>query len=144
MANVIPALGTKLYIADVGESPTYTPVANILSINFPSAEVGETDTSHLGSGQIMTFRPARTDPGETTFDCQFNYGDTQHAALRALVFAPALKNFRLTSPTTPESGEDFQAFVKSCTQGVEGPDGNLEATVVLRVSGAATPYTAGS
>ncbi|HEY1118780.1 MAG TPA: hypothetical protein VGE43_13790 [Acidimicrobiales bacterium] len=145
MAVVIPALGTTLAYSTTVDG-TYTPVGNILSVNFPSATVESVETSNL-STSIQTFRPGRVDPGEVGFELQYDLGDTAHAALRKYVTGetpPAVLFWRVIAPVTPAKGEQFPGFLTEFGPGAEGADGNLEASATIKVSGAVTAYAAGS
>lgn len=143
MAVVIPALGTTLEYC-LTEAGTYIPVGNILSVGFPSAAVESVATSNLATA-IQTFRPGRVDPGEVSFELQFDPADTAHSALRKYVTGetpPVLMYWRVAAPTTPAKGEKFAGFLTECSPGAEGADGNIEASASIKVSGAVTTYTA--
>lgn len=143
MAVVIPALGTTLAYSTTSGG-TYTPVANVLSVNFPDAAVESVETSNLTTA-IQTFRPGRVDPGEVAFELQYDPGDTAHAALRKYVTGettPALLYWRVIAPVSPAKGESFAGFLTQCSPGAEGADGNIEASATIKVSGAITAYTA--
>jgi hypothetical protein len=143
-AAVIPADGTSIWMADPGETPVFAQVALVLSITPPAPAVTKVDTSTLTSGQVMTSRPGRTDPGEMGFELQFDPSDTQHAAIRALALAPATKLWQIRYPTTPATGDQFAGYVLSHAPSVEGADSNVEASVTVQVSGAITPYVPAS
>lgn len=144
MAVVVPALGTKLYYS-TAEDGSYTEVANILSVAYPDASVEVVDTGNLGT-LIKTSRPGQVDPGEVSFELQFDPADTVHAALRAYVTGettPAILYWRVVSPTTPAKGEQFPGFLTECSPAAEDANGNLEGSAAVKVAGAITPYSAG-
>lgn len=145
MATVIPALGTKLFYATTEEG-TYTEVGNILSVSYPDASVESVDTGNLGT-LVKKSRPGQVDPGEVSFDLQFDPGDTVHATLRAYVTgatAPAILWWRVVSPTTPAKGEQFPGFLTSCGAAAEDANGNLEASAAIKVADEISAYTAGA
>lgn len=142
MAAVVPALGTTLAYSTTADG-TYTTVANILSVAFPSASVEVVDTSNLGT-LVKTSRPGQVDPGEVSFDLQFDPADTAHATLRGYVTTtPTGLYWRVISPTTPAKGEQFPGFLTELSPAAEDANGNLEASATIQVSGAITAYTAG-
>ncbi len=137
----VPALGTKLYYS-LTDSGTYTKVGGILSVGFPDPKVGSVETSTYDDA-VGTFRPGRVDPGETTFELQFDPADTAHAALRKYVTGetpPVLMYWRVVAPTTPGKGEQFAGFLTSLPPAAQAADGNLEASATIKVSGAITAY----
>lgn len=144
MAVVVPALGTVLEFKATSGG-TFAPVANILSVSFPSASVESVETSNLATA-VQTFRPGRVDPGEVGYELQFDPKDAQHAALRKYVTGettPALTFWRVVAPTTPATGEEFAGFLTELSPAADGADGNLEASATIKVSGAITAYSAG-
>lgn len=138
--QVIPALGTVLQMKKDGDA-TYTNVGGLLSIQFPQSETEKIDTGTLGTGQFMTSRPGRTDPGTVTFNLRYDMTDATHAYLRGLATDPKILTWRVLAPTTPPQGEQFDGWLQSCNPAAEGADSNYEAAVMIVVTGPFTSYT---
>lgn len=143
MAAVIPALGTKIAVDKTGgETPTYTEISQVLSIEGASNEVGSVETTHLGSTR-KTYRPSLPDGGETSFEIEYDPADAEHVFLRGLADAPAVRSWRIIYPTAPKATyHTFSGFLTAFNPSAGGPEENLTASITIKVTGPIVESTA--
>lgn len=97
-ATVHPGLGAQLeYGGLTSGSATYTVIAQVVSLDGPSLEMGTAETTNLAS-TVKTYRPTLPDGGELSGTIQ--YDPTAHATLSALM----LTNAAQAQPSTSEPG----------------------------------------
>jgi hypothetical protein len=143
-AQAWPALGTTLAV-DEASPPggTYTLIGQVKSIKGAGGgEVGERDTSHLGS-TVKTTAPTIPDNGECSFDINADPTDSVHKFLQGEKDAPPAAGFRNWKATFATAGtvssKVFPGFVKQFEGlNADGVDDNLSASVTVRVTGAVT------
>lgn len=141
MANVVPAHKTTISVADPGQNPSYTEISQILSVDGASITVGEVETTNLSS-ERKTYRPGLSDPGEVSFEIQYDPQDTEHKNLKGLAETPALKLWRITYATSPKKTyHDFEGFLTGFSPGAGGPEEDLSASITIRVNSEVTEST---
>jgi len=138
-----PALGTTLGVDKTGGG-TYTLIGQILSIDGPSSEVGQVETTHLLS-TWKNYRATLPDGGEVAFEVEFDPTDTGtgtgaggHGYLKQLAATggvPATKNWQITYPTTPPTTENFAGFLTKFGRSAAGPEDVLKASASIKVDG---------
>jgi hypothetical protein len=134
---VQPAAGTTLG-CDFTTPATYVLIGNILSISGPEGEVGTVDTTVLTS-TAKTFRPTLLDPGELTFELDFDPTDTtSHTKLAALASTPTIHGWQITYATTPAKTCTVQGMLTKFAPSAGGVEENLTANVTVKCSGAPT------
>jgi len=132
---VQPAAGTTLG-CDFTTPATYVLIGNITSITGPSGEVGTVDTTVLTS-TAKTFRPTLPDPGELTFELDFDPTDsTTHQKLENLAITPAMHGWQITYATTPPKICTVQGMLTKFEPSAGGVEENLTASVTVKCSGA--------
>lgn len=141
--SVIPALGTTISVAKTGgETPTYTEISQVLSIEGASNEVGSVETTHLKSTR-KTYRPGLPDGGEVSFEIEYDPADAEHVWLRSLADAPAVKSWRISYPTQPKATLDtFDGFLTAFGPSAGGAEENLSASITIKVTGPVVTTTA--
>jgi hypothetical protein len=138
MSTVIPALGTTLSINKA--TTVYTEISEILSIETTS-EVGSADTTNLSS-EIKTSRPTLLDPGEVSYEINYDPNDADHIYVRDLMSAPAIKSWRITFPTTPATTATFDGYLTGFDESAGGPEDNLTASIKIKRNSVVTYATA--
>lgn len=136
--TVWPALGTKLSVDKNGTATTFTDVGQVVSIDGPTAGVGQAETTHLQS-TWKEFRPTIPDGGEISMEVEFDPTDTgaggTHGFLKAIAAIPAKYYWRLTYPTTPPTVDNFRAFLTKHSRSAAGAEENLMSSVTLKIDG---------
>jgi len=140
MATAWPAAGTTLeYSTDTGT--TWKALTQIVELsNAGGAEIGERDTTHLGS-LAHSNAPSIPDNGECTFTLNFDPTDTNHQQLRTWSFSPpsVIPKWKATFATDGTDTAIFQGWVKNFDgPNAGGIDENLTAEITIRVSGGVT------
>jgi hypothetical protein len=131
---VQPAAGTTL-ACDFATPLTYVVIGNILNITGPSAEVGSVETTVLTSTR-KTYRYTIVDPGELTFELDFDPTDTtSHTLLAGLQDAPAIHSWQISYATTPAKKATVSGFLTKFEPNAAGVEENLTASVTVKLSG---------
>lgn len=134
---VNPGLGTllKLTIASV-----LTTVANRVSLDGPSMEMGTAETTTLDS-TVKTFRPTILDNGEISGSLYFDPQDPTHVAVKALLTAspPAAAVWNLIfADGTHLTTYSFSGILTKLEPNGMEVESNLGADFSIKVSGAIT------
>lgn len=131
---IVPAHETTISVADLGETPSFTEISQVLSVEGASVSVGEVETTNLSSPR-KTYRPGLSDPGDVSFEIQYDPQDANHKDLKALAESPASKLWRITYPTSPKlTHHTFEGFLKEFSPGAGGPEEDLAASITIRVN----------
>jgi len=143
MATVIPALGTTIAVDQIGgETPTHTPISQVLSIEGAGNEVGSIETTHLKSTR-KTYRPGLPDGGEVSLEIEYDPADADHKFLRGLADDPEILSWQISYPTEPKATLDtFDGFLTAFTPSAGGPEENLTASITIKVTGPVVTTTA--
>ena len=140
-ANAIPAAGTILAVDETGSS-TYTVIGQVKSIKGAGGgEVGQRDATTLASTVKVTL-PAILDPGELTFELNYDPLDAVHEFLIDEADSPPTsgsRNWKVTWATTGPPTVVMPGFVQS----IDGPDAdsvedNLTMSVTVKRNGVST------
>jgi hypothetical protein len=126
---------------------TYADVVQVKGTGFPNPTVGEVKKTNLAS-TVQEWRPGKIpDNGTIKFTVQYDPNDTTHQALYTVLYAGTTKNWKLKYPdgNTTTAFETFAAFLTAIEKGdISAEDeGNVEADITLRITGAVT-RTAGT
>lgn len=142
-AEVIPALGTTIAVDKLGgETPTYSVISQVLSIEGASNEVGSIETTHLQSAR-KTYRPGLPDGGEVSFEVEYDPSDPDHKFLRGLADEPEILSWQVSYPTEPKATLDtFDGFLTGFTPSAGGAEENLTASITIKVTGPVVTTTA--
>lgn len=140
MSDAVAAYGTKLLVGD-GATPTeaFAALAEVRNIGGPNTSVDTTDvTPHSTSAPWRHHVATLIDGGEVSLDLNFLPDAADQSALRADMIARTKRNFRIEWPTVPTAHRaSFAAFVTGF-QPSAPHDGELSASVTLKVTGAVT------
>jgi len=131
---VQPAAGTTL-ACDFTTPLTYVTIGNITSISGPESEVGSVETTVLTSTR-KTYRYTIVDPGELSFELDFDPTDTSsHTLLAGLQDVPALHSWQITFATTPAKKATVSGFLTKFAPNAGGVEENLTAAITVKLTG---------
>jgi predicted secreted protein len=137
MSSAIFGKGTKFQVEDAPAAGTYTTIAEVKTISGPSFEAEEIDvTNHDSTGDFREFIRGLIDPGEITFEINYQPDDALHQQLFDDLAAGTKRNYKmLFDQMTPTKYQmDFEAFIRSMP--ITAPvDNVLSANVTVRVTG---------
>lgn len=133
-AVYIDTTGKTITAAGTATSVTFTNVANVRSFSGFDGAASEIDVTNLDS-LAKEFRLGLVDPGQFTFEIDYNSSNAGHVALRSKQVSGLLSNFKLTLPDSTVI--TFNAYVKKFSLG-GGVDAVAKTQVDLRISGAVT------
>jgi hypothetical protein len=131
-AVYIDTTGKTITAAGTATSTTFTNIANVRTFSGFDGAASEIDVTNLDS-IAKEFRLGLTDPGQFTFEIDYDSANAGHTALRAKQVSGALSNFKLTLPNATVI--TFTAYVKKFSLG-GGVDAVAKTSVDLRISGA--------
>ena len=131
---VQPAAGTTI-ACDFTTPLTYVLIGNVLNITGPESDIGSIETTVLASTR-KTYRPGLPDPGELSFDIDFDPTDTTtHTLLAGLQDAPVIHSWQITYATTPPKKATVSGFLTKFAPNAGGVDENLTASITVRLLG---------
>jgi hypothetical protein len=133
-AVYIDTTGKTITAAGTATSVTFTNVANVRSFSGFDGAASEIDVTNLDS-LAKEFRLGLVDPGQFTFEIDYNSSNAGHVALRSKQVSGLLSNFKLTLPDSTVI--TFNAYVKKFSLG-GGVDAVAKTQVDLRISGPVT------
>lgn len=128
----IDTTGKTITAAGSATSTTFTNIANVRTFSGFDGSASEIDVTNLDS-VAKEFRLGLTDPGQFTFEIDYDSANAGHMALRARQISGVLSNFKLTLPNATVI--TFAAYVKKFSLG-GGVDAVAKTSVDLRISGA--------
>lgn len=131
----IDAFGTQIGMGN-GDGPpeTFTPVADITTIDVLDVDVDSTDvSSHDSTGQWREFVAGMKDGGELSLE--LNYDPAVHGTLFTAVGVE--KSWQITLTDSGAATVTFAGFINGF-QSQAPYDDKLAATVTIKVSGAVT------
>ncbi|SFB02699.1 Phage tail tube protein, TTP [Collimonas sp. OK607] len=128
----IDTTGKTITAAGSATSTTFTNIANVRTFSGFDGSASEIDVTNLDS-IAKEFRLGLTDPGQFTFEIDYDSDNAGHIALRARQISGTLSNFKLTLPNATVI--TFSAYVKKFSLG-GGVDAVAKTAVDLRISGA--------
>jgi hypothetical protein len=130
----VDTTGKAITATGTATSTTFTPIANIHDFSGFDGAASELDITNLDS-TAKEFRLGLTDPGQFTFNIDYDNNNAGHIALRSKQVSGVISSFQLTLPNT--NVVNFSAYVKKFSlQG--GVDALAKTAVDLRISGAVT------
>jgi hypothetical protein len=104
--------GTTFAKSDMGGTPVYTALADVISIEGPGLTRDTVDATHMGSTErFREFVGGLRDAGEVTIELNFDPGGTAQIALVASYRSDSAINYRITFPDA--TIWEFAAFVTS-------------------------------
>jgi len=126
----------KTIVGDDGTatSTTYTAVANIKDFTGFDGSASEIDVPNLDS-VAKEFRLGLNDPGQFTFNIDYDGANAGHIALRAKQVSGMVSNFKVVLPSS--AAITFNGFVKKFTL-AGGVDALAKTAVDIRITGLAT------
>ena len=133
-AVYIDTTGKTITAAGTATSVTFTNVANVRTFTGFDGAASEIDVTNLDS-IAKEFRLGLVDPGQFTFEIDYNSSNAGHVALRSKQVSGLLSNFKLTLPDSTVI--TFNAYVKKFSLG-GGVDAVAKTQVDLRISGPVT------
>lgn len=136
----IAAIGSSIARGDgAGPPEAFTPVAEVVSISGISLAQDVVDTTTLASAnryEEAVSTVIRT--GETELGLNFDPDAATHKQFITDMEGRALHNFRITFSDTAGTAWTIPAFVTGFVIGDISPEGKLEATATLKISGQPT------
>jgi hypothetical protein len=131
------ASGTTLQVENAAGTGIYTTIAEIRSVNKPSASVDEVEVTHMTSpGLAKEFIAGLTDYGEVEFDINWIPSNATDLFLEAWRSDGINRSVKITYPGP--AVDTFQAFLKGYEAGASSPGDALQGKLTLRVAGAVT------
>lgn len=126
----------KAIVADsaTATSTSFTPVANIKDFTGFDGAASEIELTNLDS-VAKEFRLGLNDPGQFTFNIDYDGTNAGHIALRAKQVSGIVSNFKVVLPST--AGINFNGYVKKFTL-AGGVDALAKTAVDIRITGLAT------
>ena len=118
--------------ASTATSSVFTNIANVRTFSGFDGAASEIDVTNLDS-TAKEFRLGLSDPGQFTFEIDYDSANAGHIALRARQSSGVLSNFKLTLPNGGVI--TFFAYVKKFSLG-GGVDAVAKTSVDLRITGA--------
>jgi hypothetical protein len=122
---------------------TYTDVAELTSIDFPSESRPAIDSTALAD-TARQYKVGLYEAGEVSAEFYFDPDNDEHIFLRDQVKGGAKRAYRITIPADPDVAGakdwycDFVAFVTEFTPAAGGDDELLSVSVTLKVTGEVT------
>lgn len=113
---------------------TFTAVANIKDFTGFDGSASEIELTNLDS-VAKEFRLGLNDPGQFTFNIDYDGSNAGHIALRAKQVSGVVSNFKVVLPNT--AGITFNGYVKKFTL-AGGVDALAKTAVDIRITGLAT------
>lgn len=126
--------GTVLSRGDGTSPEAFVAVGDVVSISGPSIAKDEIEVTALDSA-AKEFLSALDDPGEITFDLNWNPQDTEHVLLRSDAEGNTKGNFRLIWGDVSSTQADFSGEVMEFSLNTE-PNDAVKASVRIKLSGA--------
>ena len=130
----IDTTGKTITAAGTATSSVFTNVANVRTFSGFDGAASEIDVTNLDS-IAKEFRLGLSDPGQFTFEIDYDSANAGHIALRARQTSGVLSNFKLTLPNGGVI--TFFAYVKKFSLG-GGVDAVAKTSVDLRITGSVT------
>ena len=134
---VNPALGTAL---KHGIAAVYTTIAQVISLDGPSREVGTRETTTLSS-TAKTYAPTIPDSGEVSGQLAYDPKGTSHTILEGLIKTPVADQEWEIAFADATNGPTMAQFLGILTKfaptGIE-VEANLLADFTIKVSGLVT------
>lgn len=134
LAVYVDTTGKSITAAGTATSTVFTNIANVRTFSGFDGTASEIDVTNLDS-IAKEFRLGLTDPGQFTFEIDYDSANAGHMALRARQVSGILSNFKLILPNA--SVITFMAYVKKFSLG-GGVDAVAKTSVDLRITGAIT------
>jgi hypothetical protein len=146
----ISALGTKLYMFDVGSEATESDlIPNLVSIGDIGGEIDEIDTTTLDTSGYKEFAPSLRDCGSVDFEANIDkvtYVDRLQTQFDKLsTDSDIYKMFGISFPvgtSTENMDKQFKGFIKSLKLTGISTDGLLKVNFTVRITGALSPFEA--
>ena len=130
----IDTTGKTITASGTATSSVFTNVANVRTFSGFDGAASEIDVTNLDS-IAKEFRLGLSDPGQFTFEIDYDSANAGHIALRARQTSGVLSNFKLTLPNGGVI--TFFAYVKKFSLG-GGVDAVAKTSVDLRITGSIT------
>ena len=135
---VNPARGTVLQIGSPYSAPSYSSIAQIVSLDGPSREIGTRETTILTSTS-KTYAPTIFDGGEVTGKLLYDPTGSTHSTLETIMAGSgSLLKWKVIFNDSASTSKTFDGiFTQFQPTGIE-VEANLEADFTIKVSGAIT------
>lgn len=127
---IVPGKGTLLKLGS-------STIAQRVSISGPSRQVGTVETTNLDS-TTKTYRPTILDNGELSLDIEFDPDDATHISLEDLMTTPAVSTWALVFADATPSTYSFSGILTGFEIGGMEVEGNLTASLTIKLTGAIT------
>ncbi len=138
----ISAHGIILKMSDMGATPVFTAIAQIISLTPPGWERGEAEAvDHDLTTAKEYLNDALYEQGEVTFGIHWDPADATHDETTGLIEVATsgdATDFQIIFPDTNATQFDFSAFVRFRPGSFDANAGKMTADVTLRPTGAIT------
>lgn len=125
--------GTTISYATT-QNGSYTPVAEVLNIEPPGVKMGEVETTHLTSA-AQDYEPTIPGDMQATFSCEFDPGESSHAAMHAAALAGTKYWWKVTYPDDGAADEIFNGFITELKPTGFENQKVITADITIRVKG---------
>lgn len=136
--SVIPAEGTV--IAQSPNGTAWTDIAQVISVQPPGGSVPVVQKTHLGSVAKEKRPGLIPDAGSISMRIQHDPNLTGHRDLRALVFTPEIKYWKITynDGLATKSNDVFQGFISEWNPSDAEDEANIEVDITIEITGVVT------
>lgn len=118
-------------------SSVFTTVPQCKSITPPQIEMGTVETTHLTSS-MREHMATINDPGECSFEIEYDPANTVHQALWASAQAGTVESWKITLSDAGAADITFSAHIQKFGISQMAVDSVVMIPVTLKVSGAVT------
>lgn len=109
--------GVTLSVDKLGTGATFTKLVQITSIDGPGGSTDSLEITDYDS-TVREFRSGLHDPGEMSFEFNFDPSDTDHKWLMGLPESGETYDWRISIPTTPKATYiEFAGFATAASPG---------------------------
>ena len=134
----ITNMGTKMYISDDSNNPTFSEVKRLRSVPGLALEQEKIEVTHNGSKNREFIKSGLSDPGDYEFEMETDFSDLTHKEIFSLRDTDEVRTWRIVYPDG--LAWEFQACVLSITRAdydTQSPDVIVD-TVALAINGEIT------
>lgn len=141
--NALIGLGIQLARGDGGSPESFTAIAEVLNLSFPSLTKDQVEATHTDSPDgFREYIPGLKDGGEMTATMNFlpnnaTQNNTSGGLLNDFINQTTPRNFRITVPGSPQTTWTFLATVTGYAPATPLDD-RMTLDVTFKVAGAPT------
>ena len=137
MAEILTT-GVVLKVDKLGTGITYTKIAQITSIDGPGGSTDSLEKTDYDS-VVREYRAGLHDPGEASFEFNFDPTDTEHKWLMGRPESGETYGWRIEIPTEPKKTYiEFDGFVTAAAPGFGEPGEIVTGSASIKITDAVT------